>query len=294
MMKFAGIGELLWDMDVKSGTRHLGGAPGNVAVHCHSHGAESHVISKLGNDPLGNEAEENIREHGVNTEFLQKTDDFPTGVVEIKVGERGIPEYEIKENAAWDHISYSPEINAFAGDLDAVCFGSLAQRHEHSRASIQSFLKATPPSCLKVFDINLRLNYYTEETILQSLELANALKINDEELPIVASISGLRGSDEDVLRSLFEMYSLRLGILTYGPKGAFLMDENDSNFSPAGFAPHIESTVGAGDSYTATTIMDFLNGKSLSEINKHANDVASYVCTKKSATPSLPDELKCR
>ncbi len=269
----------------------FGGAPANFACHCHSLGAEAYVISCVGDDRRGAEARAFLDNHGVNTSVMVTSPQHETGVVLVTLDAGGKPEYEIKEGVAWDNIPWTDEMAAIAPELDAVCFGSLCQRHPVSRETIRKCLAATSPDCLRVFDINLRQTFYSREVILASLEAASALKLNDEELPVVASLLDLAGSEEEQLRAIIERCNLRLAVLTCGPKGALMMTPEGSNFAAPPDEP-VVNTVGAGDSFTAATIMGFLKGTPLVDINRHANALATYVCTQHGAVPPLPEEFR--
>jgi fructokinase len=185
----AGIGELLWDL-LPNG-KQLGGAPANFAYHIKQAGCESFVVSSLGTDTLGNEILELFDQYALDKNYVEQTPEFPTGTVTVSLDSKGIPSYIIHENVAWDNIGWNSSLEALAKSVDAVCFGSLAQRNTVSRQTILNFLNATKTDCLRVFDINLRQAFYNIETILKSLELANILKLNDDELPVVAELLGL-------------------------------------------------------------------------------------------------------
>lgn len=286
--KIAGLGEVLWDAFPEG--EKFGGAPANFACHCHSLGAEAHVISCVGNDERGSKARAFLDNHGVNISGLAVSDEHETGVVLVTLDEKGKPDYEIKEGVAWDYIPWTEEMESYVPQLDAICFGSLCQRNDVSRKTARQCLAATKPDCLRVFDINIRQSFYGPEIINASLEASNALKLNDEELPIVASMLGISGNNEELLCELIEKYGLRLAILTCGPEGALMMTTEDSSFAVPPDDP-VVNTVGAGDSFTAATIMGFLKGRPLAEINKHANEIATYVCKQHGAVPVLPESL---
>ena len=280
--KIAGLGEVLWDAFPQG--EKFGGAPANFACHCHLLGAEAHIISCVGNDDRGVVARGFLDDHGVNTRGLATRDEYKTGVVLVNLDAEGKPDYEIKQGAAWDYIPFTPEAAAVAAELDAVCFGSLGQRSEVSRATVEQCLAAVPPGCLRVFDINIRQTFCTREVVLSSLRAATVLKLNDEELPVVASMLGVSGKEEDQVRAILEMYDLQLVALTKGGGGALMMTPSETSFS---IPPMVDviSTVGAGDAFTAAMVMGYLAGKSLEEINRHANAVAAYVCTRHGAVP---------
>jgi len=219
--KVCGVGEVLWDA-FPDGEK-FGGAPANFTCHSHSLGAEAYVVSCIGRDPRGVKAREFLDNHGVNTSCLAGSDTHETGVVIVALDGAGKPEYEIKEGVAWDNIPLTEEMKALAPQLDAVCFGSLSQRNDVSRDTIREFLAATGPDCLRVFDINIRQSFYNDEIIRSSLELANVLKLNDEELPIVAELIGAGGPDEEIVGAIIGQFDLKLVALTLGPAGALMI-----------------------------------------------------------------------
>jgi fructokinase len=210
----------------------------------------------------------------------------------VTLGNAGVPRYEIALETAWDHLVWSPELATFAERCDAICFGSLAQRSLDSRSTIRGFVQALPSAALRVFDVNLRQRFYDRETIDASLHLASAVKLNDEELPTIAALLSISAqAPRDVMRELMMRYGLRLAALTRGPNGALLLDERGEDDAAAPPTTVVD-TVGAGDAFTAAMVVDFLRGVSLPEINRHANAVASFVCSQPGATPSIPRRLR--
>jgi fructokinase len=284
--KVAGIGELLWDMLPEG--KQLGGAPCNFAYHAFQTGCQPFVVSALGVDDAGNEIFACFDDLGLGKIYVQETVEFPTGSVTVSIDAKGVPSYIIHENVAWDHIVWNSSLETLAKSVDAVCFGSLAQRNSVSRYTILTFLEATRTDCLRVFDINLRQAFYTEDIIIRSLELANILKLNEDELPVVAKLLGFQGKDEEMLALLMKKFNLKLIALTKGDKGSLLMTENEQSYM---MVPKVEiaDTVGAGDSFTAILVSGLLQEIKLKQIHETATQVAAYVCTQKGATPKLPD-----
>ena len=284
----AGIGELLWDMLPEG--KQLGGAPTNFGYHAFQAGCQAFVISAIGDDISGDEILDRFDELGLDKSFVQQTDAFPTGTVTVSLDMNGIPSYIIHENVAWDHITWNPSLEALAKDVDAVCFGSLAQRNPESQQTILNFLKSTGADCLRVFDINLRQSFFSREIIYQSLELSSILKLNDDELPVVAGILGISGTDEELLMQILKMFDLRLIALTKGAKGSLLFTEKEHSFTEV---PKVEiaDTVGAGDSFTAILVAGLLKNHDLKKIHEKATQVAAFVCTQKGATPKIPEFL---
>lgn len=290
MGKFiVGMGEALWDC-LPDG-RKIGGAPANFAYHVGQFGFESLAVSAIGDDELGREIVEKFNQRNLN--FRLDTVAYPTGTVQVTLDEKGIPCYEIMENVAWDNIPYSSELEAIAHDCHAVCFGSLAQRSEVSRNTINRFLDAMPDGedTYKIFDINLRQHFYCKETIVNSLNKCNVLKINDEELVVVSEMFGMTGlSDKQACMKILTDYNLRMLILTCGTNGSYVFTADDMSFQPT---PKVEvaDTVGAGDSFTGSFVASILKGKTIKEAHKRAVEVSAFVCTQNGAMPRLPEEL---
>jgi fructokinase len=281
-----GIGELLWDM-FPSGKR-LGGAPVNFSYHCHQLGAAGYPASAVGGDELGAEIRSVLAEKGIADIYIEEVD-HPTGTVQVQL-EQGKPSYEICEGVAWDHIPMSGKLDSLAKKTDAVCFGSLAQRASVSRKTIQQFLSSMRPDALKVFDINLRQDFYSAEVIEESLNLCNILKLSDEELPVLSDLFSIEGTVDEQLGILIEKFDLKLIAYTRGPDGSLLAAVNDRDDHP-GLPGKATNSVGAGDSFTAALCMGLLQGRSLPEINLHALQVSTFVCMQDSATPMLPAAL---
>ena len=287
-IKIAGIGELLWDVLPKG--KQMGGAPCNFAFHALQAGFEAHVISAVGEDPDGEEILQVMDQLELSKTFVQIHPDYPTSTVTVELSGEGMPNYTIHENVAWDHIGWTEDLIELAGQVDAVCFGSLAQRNKVSGNTIQRFLEATRPECLRVFDINLRQSFYDRGTILHSLRLANVLKLNEDELPVLAGFLGYEGSEQDILTNLLSDFQLRLIAYTKGSQGSWLMTAKETSHCEVPTVK-IADTVGAGDSFTATLLAGTLNGLPLNSIHKTATEVAAFVCSQHGATPKLPKHL---
>jgi fructokinase len=280
-----GVGEILWDM-LPAG-KQLGGAVTNFAFHAKQLGAEAAVVSAVGEDALGREILDRLKQLGLPGDFLAVDSAHPTGTVDVTLDASGKPTYIIHENVAWDFVPWTPALAPAARRADAVCFGSLAQRSPVTRKTIHDLLAATRCECLRVFDINLRQSFYSAQIIESSLQQANVLKLNDEELPVVAKLLGITGDDESILRALIRRYKLRLVALTRGPIGSTLMTPDASHTHP-GIATTVADTVGAGDAFTAAIVIGLLKHTPLETMNNQANRLAAYVCSQPGATPSLP------
>ncbi len=285
-----GIGETLWDM-LPDGKK-LGGAPANFAYHASQFGLASRVVSAVGRDELGDKALTHLDRKGL--EHLLVRVDYPTGTVEVTLEAGGIPRYDIKRDVAWDHIPFTPEVEELARRTQAVCFGSLAQREEESRRTIHRFLEAMPrgEGRYRVFDVNLRQDFYTREVLEHSMRQCDVLKLNDEELEIVGRMEGTaEGTAEERCRELMGKYGLRMLILTCGTRGSYVFAQEGTSFAET---PQVEvaDTVGAGDSFTATFVASLLQGKDVRTAHLRATRVAAYVCSQEGAMPKLPEELR--
>lgn len=284
-----GMGEVLWDVLPEG--KKLGGAPCNFAYHVSQFGLNSEAVSAIGDDMLGKEIIENLDKKGVK--YHIDTVPYPTGTVQVELDANGVPQYEIKENVAWDNIPYTALLENLAEQTQAVCFGSLAQRNVVSRNTINRFLDAIPAENepLIVFDVNLRQGFYTKEILCNSMERCNILKINDEELVTVSRLFGYPGIDlQDKCWILLGKYNLKMLILTCGINGSYVFTPGNVSFQPT---PKVEvaDTVGAGDSFTAAFIASILKGNTVADAHKKAVEVSAYVCTQNGAMPKLPQKF---
>lgn len=283
-----GIGEVLWDVLPEG--KKLGGAPANFAYHVSQFGLNSRVVSAIGNDKLGAEIERDFSEKGLEG-IIEKVA-YPTGTVQVSLDDNGVPNYTIKENVAWDNIPFTTALKELAQHTCAVSYGSLAQRNIVSRETIHAFLDAMPKEgAYKIFDINLRQNFYTKDIICESLERCNVLKINDEELVAVSRLFGYPGIDlQDKCWILLAKYNLKMLILTCGVNGSYVFTPGHVSFVETPKVA-VADTVGAGDSFTAAFVSAILRGLSVSEAHKLAVNVSAYVCTQNGAMPILPDNF---
>lgn len=284
-----GMGEALWDVLPEG--KKIGGAPANFAYHVSQFGLPTLAISAIGDDPLGKEINENFTSKGLN----HKLDVVPyaTGTVQVELDEAGVPQYDIKENVAWDNIPWTSDLKEIARKTRAICFGSLAQRNVVSRETIKKFLDEMPrkEDTLVVFDVNLRQGFYTKEILTESMERCNILKINDEELVTVSRMFGYPGIDlQDKCWILLGKYNLKMLILTCGINGSYVFTPGNVSFQPTPVV-EVADTVGAGDSFTAAFIASILKGKSVADAHSCAVRTSAFVCTQKGAMPILPAEL---
>lgn len=279
--KIYGIGEVLWDILPEQ--KQLGGAPANFVYHTHNLGANSTIISAIGNDDLGNEIKHALKHKEINN--VLSISNAPTGTVSVELNE-GIPEYTIHKNVAWDNIELTNAVKTDLHTADAICFGSLAQRSQSSRLAINEAVTLVPESALKIFDINLRQNYYTKDLIVESLKLANILKLNTEELLILSEYFDLEREQKEACTSLQNLFGLRLVALTNGSENSMLVTPGKISVLTT---PKVEviDTIGAGDSFTAALAIALLRNEPLEMVHQIAVNYSAKVCMSEGATPDI-------
>lgn len=284
-----GLGEVLFDV-LPEGEK-IGGAPMNFAYHAGALGARGVPVSTVGRDERGERALRELAGRGLPVAAISEDPDRPTGYVAAAVDGQGLARYVFPEDVAWDHLALNDAALAAAAEADAVCFGSLAQRSPDSRRAVARFLKATPEKTFKVFDVNLRQNFYSREILEASLRMADMVKLSDEELPVLADMFSLGSDEKTALMKLLRRHCLHLAVLTRGPRGSVIASLGEISEHP-GERAEVADTIGAGDSFTAATVLGILNARPLDEINAHANKVAAYVCSQAGAMPPIPEALK--
>ena len=282
-----GLGEILWD--VFPDERRFGGAPANFAAHCAALGAEVAMVSAVGEDDLGRRALEELAARNVNSDCVARSA-RPTGTVQVTLDVAGKADYVFAADTAWDRLEWTNELRALAARADVVCFGSLGQRSPRSCQTIRRFVGSAPNDSLRIFDVNLRQHFYNDDTLDDSLFLANLLKLNDEEIDIVDP-EGCDAEPVARLQALREQHELHLVALTRGDQGALLVGENSVSDLP-GVPADVKDTVGAGDAFTAVLAHGLLRSVPLDEINRRACEIAAYVCSQNGATPDLPESLR--
>jgi len=291
-----GIGELLWDL-LPEGPQ-LGGAPANFAVMAGRLGNHAVVLSRIGRDDLGRNAMELLNPLPADASFLQVDPAHETGRVTVAF-EGGQPHYTIHQPAAWDFLELSDEWVQLAERADAICFGSLAQRANESRQTIQTLAAQTSAACVRVFDVNLRPPFYSGEVIQESLELATVMKMNDSEVPQVLALLGLPGYEPAVPghlrlgaeRLLEEFPSLEMVAVTRGGHGSLLVKREEWHEHP-GISVKVADTIGAGDAFTAAMTHYLLRGAGLAALNEAGNRWGGWVASQAGAMPGLPDAVR--
>ncbi len=278
-----GFGEIVWDRLPQDET--LGGAPTNFAYQANCLGDHGIVVSAVGADRLGHSARNRLESLGLGTEFVQ-TNRHPTGIVDVALDEAGQPRFEIRDEVAWDHLEWTPALEGLARGIDAVCYGSLAQRAPQSRAVLRRFLIATRGQALRVFDVNLRPPFFDGCILDESLKLADVVKLNEEELGELIDLLSLdREETTSMARRILERYSLRLVCVTRGRNGSLLLTRSQLVEHP-GKSVQVTDTVGAGDAYLAAMVHFYLKKAPLAVVSQAANRLGAWVASQPGATPA--------
>ena len=287
-MRLLAFGEILWD--VFEDARHIGGATLNIAAHFSLHGGASFIISALGDDELGKDALRITRDFGINDSFITIHKDMPTGESIVALTNEGIPTYRITENVAYDYIKTD---SVLTKEEDVLYFGTLALRGEHNRKALTSLIYRADFS--EIFaDVNLRAPFIFKDSILIALQHATILKISDEELPTLSTLA--LGAEYDykkaakILGSNFD--NLKIIIITRGDKGAYLLNTQDGKeYEIAAKKTSVASTVGAGDSFSASFLYHYTKGESIENCLDYATRVSSFVVSVPEAVPKY-DPMK--
>lgn len=281
-----GLGEILWDL-LPTG-HQLGGAPANFAYCSHLLGDRGIVASRIGCDQLGDDIRESLAKTGITDQFLQSDESQSTGTVLVQVDSAGQPKFEITRPAAWDFLEWTKDWQNLANSADAVCFGSLAQRSAKSRKTILNFLSATRPGALRIFDVNLRQKFFSAEVISESLQHADGMKLNHEEVPRVKELLAMdEAEDVSFCRNLMQRFELKLICITRGANGSLLCDSHGTD-EHSGYQVKVKDTIGSGDAFTAALVHEYLRERPLSEMNEAANRMGAWVASHSGGMPQSP------
>lgn len=283
-MKIIALGELLWDCFPAG--REIGGAAGNFVYHAVQAGADARLISAVGRDKDGDALVQVLRQRSV-PHYIQRSRDYPTGTVVVTLNNRGVPQYEIVTPVAWDDIRSDVTLVSHIRAADVLYFGSLMQRHGPNQRLMRQLVTLLPAKAKIVVDINLRTGHYTPPVIAFCLRHASILKLNDEELPLIAKMHGLPRDVNDFYQALRYQHGLEMLIYTRGEQGSTLL-RGDEQHSQPGSKVNVVDTVGAGDAFTAVACVMALQHAPLPDINRAANQTAAYVCTQAGAMPNRP------
>ena len=271
------FGEVLWDVYPKY--RKPGGAPLNVLGHLQQLGVATSMISRVGKDDLGNEMIKEVDAFGVGRSSIQSDEKYATGTVKVQLDDQGKPTYDIVQSVAWDHIEFTANLGSLVQAADLFICGTLASRSEHSRSTL---IKLLQQSRCTVFDMNLRLDYYSNDLIQTILQETQIFKVNDDEFEVLADVFSIPKSR--LYQYLFENFDLHLVIQTRGANGAEAHDGN-SLVEHVGYPAEVVDTVGSGDAFLAGFLSKYIETKSLYDCLDFGCKLGAFVATKEGAIP---------
>lgn len=289
-LQIVGIGEILWD-HFPSGIR-LGGCPTNFVTHAHTLGASAMLVSAVGTDAGGQAFFDEWAARRLPADYIAQYGNRATGIIDIALDLAGVPTFALRMEPASDYLQWTPQLAELANQTDAVFFGTFGQWNDIAHRTTKQFVDSTPPHCLRVLDLNLRPARFSTERILAALEQASILKLNEEELDVVAKVADLSGTIEKQLATLCQRFPLQLIALTRGPRGALLYTRDGTTHDHPGFPVTVVDTVGAGDAFSAVLTIALLHKLPPAHCNDLANRAASYLCTQPGATAILPAHLR--
>ena len=281
------FGEVLWDIFPEG--EKIGGAPLNVALRLKALGIPTAIVSKVGEDQLGERLIEFVKEQELVTQYIQQDPQFETGKVNVTLDQNGSASYEIAYPAAWDKITLQASLEEEVAQADLFLFGSLVTRDSVSKGSLLALLKKAP---FKVFDVNLRAPHYTQSLLEELMQMADFIKFNDEEL---VEITNAMGCQESSLEKQLQFISVKTNTskicVTKGGDGALLL-LNDQLYDQKGFPIKVADTVGAGDSFLATLLEGILTNKAPAVALENACAMGAMVASNAGANPKItPKEL---
>jgi fructokinase len=283
------FGEILWDV-FPDNTRKLGGAPLNFAYRAASLGENVAFVSRLGRDFIGRKAHELAAELSMDTGWLQWDEVYPTGTVDVSFDHNHQPDYVINTDVAYDHIQMMDSLRAQAARADCVCFGTIVQRAERSRQTLRAILAACPDA-LKVYDINLRRECFSHETVQYSLEQADVLKINDDEVRVVTDMFGLRADTPTAFcRQAGETFDIATCVVTLGDRGVLGWSREEGYVYEPGLVVELADSLGSGDSCTAGVVHALLDGAGLRRACALGNALGAAVASHVGGTPEVHPE----
>jgi fructokinase len=284
-----GLGEVLWDCFPEG--RRPGGAPANVAFHANQLGLRGVVYSRVGRDELGDAMLTFLAEHGLQTDYVFRDAHHATGQAGIVYDAQGEPSFEFGPDVAWDHLEFHTAAETLMASAAAVCFGTLAQRHEDSREAIHRCLEAVDPAGWIVYDVNLRKPHYERSWIERSFAAARLVKVNEDEVRVIAALFDWPESDAaSAAARIREFYGVELVCVTRGARGSTLYG-SEGEISHPGVQVTATDPVGAGDAFTAALIFARLQGWSLPQTAEFANRYAALVAARPGAMPEVRDQM---
>jgi fructokinase len=274
------IGEILWDM-LPEGPQP-GGAPMNVALHLKKFGLDVRFAGRVGNDQFGLNLRNFIETQNLDTDLLQVDYNLPTSIVEVHLGSDNQVKFTIVDNVAWDRIELTKELEQAASESDVIIYGTLASRHSFTRRTILSILEKN--DCLKLLDVNLRSPYDDKDIVEKLLERAIIVKLNDNEISIIAGWYNKKYDENGLIKWFSEKYHSEIVCVTRGANGALLYN-NGQIAEHSGYKVKVKDSVGSGDAFLAGFLATFLSDKPMNTSLEYGCATGALITTKAGATP---------
>lgn len=279
------IGEILFD--IFPGYRRLGGAPFNVAFHLKHFGLPVRFISRVGVDPQGEEIRDFLSSRGFRLDDVQVDPEHPTGKVQVALDEKGVPQFDIVADVAYDHLEPDPTLLSSRGDgIDMIYFGTLIQRTGVGYRTVQQMLNGRNPDTRCLYDVNLRPKCFNPQIVRKSLQQADHVKLSEQELAILQDMFAWRAAPADAVQQLMEENELLTLALTRGEAGSELFTDRGHFTAPAVRPVKVADTVGAGDAYAAVLIAGLLRGWQPERMLRTAAEFAARICEIEGAIPA--------
>jgi fructokinase len=277
------LGEVLWDVFEDSSA--LGGAPLNFAAHAQRLGYNPLLMSAVGADSLGNAARHDITALGLDTSFLQTTSRFPTGTARVELGPGDRTRFVIERPAAYDAICLREEQIARIIQRAPAWFyyGTLFASTPQGRAVLDRLLDALP-AATRFYDLNLRPGNYSVQLVIEMLELADVVKLNEEELCIVRKFTCMPSEIEAFCREGSKRFGWKAVCVTLGARGCAMLC-GEEYVEAVGHAVEVADPVGAGDAFAAAFLHGLVSHWPLARIAEFANRVGALVASRHGAIP---------
>lgn len=284
-MNILSFGDIIWDVYPEKSC--IGGAMLNFAAHIAKSGADSFLMSSVGNDALGKDALDKLKQFNVNTKYISTNKELPTGQCRVTLDENAVPSFCLLDDVAYDEIKVSSD--ALGENFDAIAFGSVPIRHSHNIQELKRLIENGNAG--KIYcDINLREPFFNNDSVAFCLEIPNILKVSEVELEYIMKnvLSSDENDYEKSARALCKAFpNLELVLITCGEDGAYVYSkEEDKTYYHPSKKVMVVSTVGAGDSFGAAFLVDYLSGKSIEECLITATERSAYVVSHIDAVPN--------
>ncbi len=290
LKKIVGLGEILWDLLPEG--KKLGGAPANFVHYASILEQKGIVASRVGSDSLGEEILKEMEKLGLDSKYIQIDHVYKTGTVGVELDDNGQPDYIIHRDVAWDYLEFNKKWERLAREAEVICFGILAQRSQTSKNTIKDLLNSSRSTTLKFLDLNIRQDFFSADLIIDSIKMADMLKLNTAELKLIRELLEYPNkiAEIDLCFKIIDDFDLDLLCLTRGGDGSLILNKKEFYDHP-GYKVVVADTIGAGDAFSAAAVVQYINKKTLKEISDSANRLGAWVSSRSGPTPVVDNDL---